>query len=441
MRLTCKRDFLISSFHLQQSSFYFSSMNFAQKKRSLLVLLFLFTLFIIYGTIIPFRFTDLDTAKRKIGEIVWCLSFDCLNRSTSRFDLFQNLLLFLPAGLLWGVFFCGSKRYISGVLISFFYGLVLSSGVETLQLFTADRIVSIKDVITNVAGSVCGFVAAVAVLPYFRKNILIHPGWRDAPREIVAPAIASVLVISDFLRPFDFSLDVSMVAEKVRLLQYQPFNWVPAIRDDPGILLLYMFLTCTILQCKRALFRQIRSGLVISVLIVSVFATAAFQLIIISRIPAGLDIISGVVGIAFGVIFYAVRGPFRLVIFQVLMIISIVSKYLFPFTVASEYQKGNWSPLLFRCSSTIMWYAGHIIELSVFFIFAGFATFYFARNTKLRIVLIIIDIAGILVLEVLQMQGAGVIAGVIDLIVVLCALLAGMALGKIGSGVVENVHE
>jgi hypothetical protein len=248
---------------------------------------------------------------------------------------------------------------------------------------------------------------------------------------MVAPAVSSAFVIAEFLRPFDFSLDISMVIEKVRLLQAQPFKWVPSIRDDPTILLFYALLTFSLLRIERlSLYRQVQRGYVIAALVVSVFLIEPFQLIIISRVPAGLDILSGVAGVAFGVLFYIIREPLRIFIFQALLIVSIVCKYLFPFTVASEYQKGNWSPLIFNCSSNMMWFAGHIIELTVFFTFAGYGTFYFVKDSTMRKILIAFTIGVITVLELLQVSGTGSVAGISDMLIVPGALFAGAMLAE-----------
>lgn len=419
------------SSHFTSPLSYFLLMITKQKNWLLLILIIFFSLFVIYGTTIPFKFTSFHAAAAKYATILWHPFQGSNSGWTSRFDLIQNVLLFFPAGVLLGILFSRLNRLVAGISVSFFYGLLLSSSVEIFQLFTADRIVSITDVICNTAGSVVGCVSIMSIWSSMKKESRLLTYWYGISRMLIVPIIIFVFVMIEFLRPFDFSLDINMVFEKIRLVKTNSFMWTPAIRNYPITLLFYMVLTFTVLRSEWfSLLRLGQRFLTGVVLFLSVFVLAGCQLIIISRLPAGLDIISGIAGVVLGIPFCKFRGPIRIFIFQTLLFVSVLCMYIVPFTVASEYQKGNWSLVLFSCSSTMMWYAGHAIELIMFFTFAGFSTLYLVKHTTLRNILIFFDIGIVLIVESFQVQMRGSVSGIIDLIVALGALSAGMLIKK-----------
>ena len=169
------------------------------------VLLVLWGMFIIYGTLIPFAFTN------DVGQVVAKLHLvgDTLNRPSSRSDVVSNVLLFLPWG---GLFTFRRARRGAGfwpaLLGATFSGMALSGLVETCQLFAPSRIPSLVDLATNTAGATLGALAGWA----FERRV--WPTWSprlarlvtERPIAACALAAAAGLVLAG-LSPFDVSID------------------------------------------------------------------------------------------------------------------------------------------------------------------------------------------------------------------------------------------
>jgi len=71
------------------------------------------------------------------------------------FTYILNIILFMPFGFLlptlWG-------KFRKNLWTSFCYGLFFSFTLEIFQLFTSSRTTDIDDIITNVLGTICGWV-------------------------------------------------------------------------------------------------------------------------------------------------------------------------------------------------------------------------------------------------------------------------------------------
>jgi glycopeptide antibiotics resistance protein len=109
-----------------------------------IVLIVVFALFIVYGTTIPFNFCGLESALKKMTTIAWKPFYTNTGVRASITDMVQNIMLFIPIGFLWGIFFRRIKRIAPGCIIATLSGTLLSMMVESLQLFTDDRVVSIN---------------------------------------------------------------------------------------------------------------------------------------------------------------------------------------------------------------------------------------------------------------------------------------------------------
>ena len=120
----------------------------------------LYTAFIIYGTTIPFHFAGgWDEALLKLRSLpLNPLVAPDTGRRLSIPDVVQNVLFFLPFGVFG--FLAGSRRTMGRIILVTLLGLCLSLGMESLQLFTIDRVTSLGDVLTNTAGAFIGAVAA-----------------------------------------------------------------------------------------------------------------------------------------------------------------------------------------------------------------------------------------------------------------------------------------
>jgi glycopeptide antibiotics resistance protein len=186
------------------------------------VLLVLWGLFIIYGTLFPFAFaSDIRQALTKLHQVG-----ETLNHRASRTDIVSNVLLFLPWGALFS-FRCARRG--AGIWVALLgatlSGVALSGMVETFQLFTPTRVTSLVDVATNTAGAALGGFAGWGFARRF------WPQWSPrltrlvSMRPITACALAAAagLVIAG-LSPFDVSIDMGDLRAALKRAQPVPFG-------------------------------------------------------------------------------------------------------------------------------------------------------------------------------------------------------------------------
>src|SRR5262245_6587160 len=199
----------------------------------------LFSLFIIYGATIPFQFTaDHDVLVRHLSQIsLNPLLAGGTDHRLSGSDAVQNILLFVPFGVFGMLSSRKARPTIALVVVVTLLGTALSATVETLQLFTRDRISSTSDILTNTIGACVGAVAAQTV-----KRVLVTAfRWFDdtglLDREAFYPlTVALIVVCVAAWEPFDVTIDVGQLAPRVRSLLSDPwqFNGI----TDEGVALM-----------------------------------------------------------------------------------------------------------------------------------------------------------------------------------------------------------
>lgn len=185
-------------------------------------LLLLFSLFIVYGTLLPFNFRfDPAMVEAKLRR-----SFGAFGRTASRADVVSNVLLFVP----WGFLFAwraavrgrGLGRVTAGAALC---GLALSAAVEVAQLFLPSRTTSPIDLATNTLGSALG---ALAGWPLARWA---WPGWAPRlaglvgrrPLAVCALAAGALIVVAG-LAPFDVSIDLGSLKASLKSARPVPFG-------------------------------------------------------------------------------------------------------------------------------------------------------------------------------------------------------------------------
>ena len=132
-----------------------------------------YSFFIIYGTIIPFNIVPSNEfVLSNYDKISWFPFIDPDGSRASIPDIAQNILLFLPFGILG--FLSMNQRKWNRVFIATLFGSLLSIFVETLQLFTIDRTTSTTDLVSNTAGAFLGALTAVFTLNLISKAITSH---------------------------------------------------------------------------------------------------------------------------------------------------------------------------------------------------------------------------------------------------------------------------
>jgi VanZ family protein len=234
------------------------------------------------------------------------------------------------------------------------------------------------------------------------------------------------IIAAEILQPFDFSLDLGGIYTHVKTLLHDPFQWPSVIRDEPAILLFYMVLTSYALKLNRFSSAKLSGGKIVLLMFLIVFSLESVQFIIMSRMPGGTDILTGVTGVLCGVLFYKMNVKLQRIILTVLIFISAFCKYFSPFELASQYNNVNLIPFLAEYSQTTMTSLGNVLELTVLFVFAGYCTFTFFSTRIARVVLIFIWGFMIFSFEFLQGFIAGRIPDLSDVLVGVAALFAGV---------------
>jgi VanZ family protein len=192
------------------------------RSNPVVVLLFLWGVFIVYGTLLPFQFSasseDVAARLRRIWEDP--------RPSGARADALSNFLLFLPWGFWLAVWRAQSgTSYVASVILAALSGAFLSVCVETAQLFTPSRTTSLLDLATNTAGSLVG---ALIGWPFSRWawTRLIRRGRElvvTRPLSACALAAAAGLLIAG-LAPFDVSVQLDQLKNALRNARLIPFG-------------------------------------------------------------------------------------------------------------------------------------------------------------------------------------------------------------------------
>ena len=119
-------------------------------------LLLLYAVLLIYGSWYPFAWGEPSAPP---------LTFlHTLPTYLDKGDVIQNVLVYMPFGLL--VVACCSRRlpFAAGVLLAAITGTALSLGIETVQQYLPSRVPSLIDVAMNFGGSAIGGLLAAATL-------------------------------------------------------------------------------------------------------------------------------------------------------------------------------------------------------------------------------------------------------------------------------------
>jgi|GEM_PF-697504 len=290
------------------------------KSRS--VLLILFILFILYGTTLPYDFTaDPQVLQQNIGRIRWIPLVRLDGARESIPDMVSNVLLFVPLGVLIGLVTLQRRKHRSWPLIlslTLFGSALLSGLVEILQLFSVSRITSVTDLATNILGGLLGAFLLAVLLRILRSRRL---QWSDqgripSPELLLLVAFVAVLFLSATI-PFDISLDIGHIKTGLKAVRLNPFTDptpLPKMLSNALWLAGLSFLLGLAL-CRRKPFDRIRGGRLLAALSALTGATAytilaeILQVFIGSRVASTRDILAGLAGSVYGVLWFLLLKP------------------------------------------------------------------------------------------------------------------------------------
>ena len=200
--------------------------SFAERKL-LRWLFFFYCLFILYGSFIPFRFSDDPEFVRSQFARFFTPPYDHGVRRFSLPDVVSNVLLFVPFGFLWvgGEFSLRlQSRFRRAAFTAGLLGLLSGLVIESGQMFSPGRIASILDALCNGIGSATGAAAGYLLFRAFRGSLglILLQLLRERP-SLVLLAMLLIVSMADAYYPFDVTLDVSTVWQNVKNTRLIPF--------------------------------------------------------------------------------------------------------------------------------------------------------------------------------------------------------------------------
>jgi VanZ family protein len=350
----------------------------------------LFALFVVYGGTIPFRFTaDLGFVVDKLSRVsLNILISPETGRRVSIADVVQNILLFVPFGILglWATATTG-RVPVKRIFVVTALGALLATGVEILQLFTWDRIASLTDIVADSAGALLGAVAAYAGGRVAIESLrtLTARGLVAAPAPFYRLLIIGIGACVAAWEPFDVSLDIGAIAQRVQALRLDPWQFVAF--DDEGVALIqYALLAVAAAAWMRSIgssraARQAAMG----VAIVAVCLEGS-QLVISSRMPGLEDMLTRVVGGLIGVWFWIEAPRYSSRLWVSLLVAATAAaatmQMLSPFTFASHFLEFQWVVLFSNYANTTFDALSETVELILIYLPLGYAIAVISANRR-----------------------------------------------------------
>lgn len=397
----------------------------------------MYALFVLYGCTIPFRFAGgIEEAIQKLHQLPIAPWIDPeTGRRPSFPDTVQNILLFLPFGALGLI--AGRNRGLPRMLLVTGLGAGLSALVECAQLFTIDRVSSVSDLATNTVGTFAGATAAAAAsgaaTRIFRQAQ--KSNWARVA-ELQPLIVASLVVLVTIWQPFDVTLDVSSVKNKLKSFIADPVQFT-GIRDE-GLTFLVVSLFATLLAAFLSAARVAKPAIVAAVTGVTLCVVLeGVQILISSRMPGAWDVAVGAAGAIAGAAFWSGGGTQRLATLWLTVVcltaVAAVCLMLSPFEFTAAYHSVGWFPMYGYYSRTTFETLSHVLEQLLLYFPLGFLVAYPARPTGTLVLLaavVTLAIAG--PVEYLQGWVAGRFPDVSDVGVAVLGAGLGAWIARIG---------
>lgn len=374
-----------------------------KQRRFALSALGVFTLFIFYGTLIPFRFAWPDSTRLSSINLTPFVNAADGSRASIP-DIVQNILLFLPFGALLFVLNAlrsrgGLVRY-GGVLIG---GVVLSCLVECLQLFTTDRVVSVTDVLMNGIGAVAGAVLVTLGTRLARRVTTFAPitGLLDSVLFPVAATFVVFTLVSQF-EPFDFTLDVGSVYGKIKSLFAVKGPLTEVFRDELRMALIGGL----VLYFVKALWveRERRFGVSQAIgCVAALWVLEGAQFIVGSRSPAIRDVLILSAGGLVGMSLVSTRPHLptlrMVVVVYLLTSLAVCVEQWSPFSLSGKQFGVQWFPFLSSYERTSFVVLSTYVETLLYYFPAGYLLALSAVSIKRIIALSIVTLVFVMLTE------------------------------------------
>ena len=276
----------------------------------------LFAAFTAYGSLSPFDFRAIPLT---VAWAAFQARMSTLPDHVSRTDVLANVLLFTPLGFTWAAAALLHRTRSSwlAVLSIVVTSIGLSTILEFLQLFTLDRITSNVDIAAQTIGFAAGMLVWVAAGQRFHNWLSDTANAQADDRlwRVLVGAAAVWLFVN--LMPFDFTLDLGELAERVRGGEITLVPFAASGLNSPQRVWDAIATVCGAAPLgvlgivgldahrRRSLPRAIALGSAVVVL------TEFAQVFLVSHAATATDALFGVLGVAVGAIVAArfVRPP------------------------------------------------------------------------------------------------------------------------------------
>jgi len=263
-----------------------------------------YTLFVVYGSLVPLEFRALpwDEALARFRAIPF-LKFGI----GSRTDWVANLLLFIPLTYLWMGAISAGRSLAALVLATLMVlpaAVLLGIGIEFTQLFFPQRTPSKSDVFAQALGGTLGVLAWWATGPRFVEWLR---GWWEAhSRAALAERLAWVYLAGMLVynvMPLDLTVSVVEIFNKLQegRINPIPFGRLP---EDPAYALyqiatdVLVWVPLAVLWCLNGARSAWRVwGMTMAVAV----GLEAMQLFVFSRVSDVTDVLTAAAGAGLGV--------------------------------------------------------------------------------------------------------------------------------------------
>ena len=278
------------------------------ERRLLRWLFFIYCLFILYGTFIPFRFSSDPLFVRLQWQNFFTWPIVNGVRQFSILDVASNVLLFVPFGFLWSGCEFGNSRafgFFRTVIFVTSLGALFSLAIEFCQLFSPGRTTSILDVTSNTVGTVCGGVFGYVIFGGLRGALgvallqIIH-----RRPTLILLSLLLIVPLADAYYPFQITLDVSTVWDNLKRTRWMPFVggfhrfWLDLLLEKVLLFAAIAYLAWTNLKQRH---RPSGAGTALFLCLSFAFSVEAGKLLFVGRIPNSENFVLAAAGTFLGV--------------------------------------------------------------------------------------------------------------------------------------------
>ena len=292
------------------------------------LLLGMFTLLIVYGSLYPFNF-DPGNYDPALQQSLWSFSI----ADTSRGDFIANLLLFVPFGFTATHVLAGRAPMLQLTLI-LSVGFVLAFAIQVAQLLIPGRVPAGADAVLNFFG--CAIGCAIAYLP-LNRFLARFTGVEAYPP---IPLILGCLWLIYNWAPFIPSVDFQLLKNSLKMILAADLNIWWLFQKIVMWLVIFHFLAETGSKLGRD---KLYPLIVLIILIGSLF--------IVDHSTTIEHVAGGVLSIP---AWYIIRNRRRAPILAISLGLAVLTTTFTPFELRSEINSFGWIPFSASLNSNLL---------------------------------------------------------------------------------------